>query len=82
MDRGLKFRGDCTIFEAKTNALISCADTAQLICGFVFALAKIRFSDDAAHYESRVVQLAIFLTEKLKKSYLFIYIALIQFDEF
>ena len=29
--------------EAKTKALISCAVTAQLICVFVFAYAKIRF---------------------------------------
>ena len=31
---------DCTIHEAKTKALISCAVTAQLICVFVFAYAK------------------------------------------
>ena len=35
---------DCTIFVAKTKALISCAVTAKLICGFVFAYAKSRFS--------------------------------------
>ena len=34
---------------AKTKALISCAVTVQLVCAFVFALAKIRFSHDAAH---------------------------------
>ena len=34
---------------AKTKALISCAVNAQLICVFVFALAKRRFSHDAAH---------------------------------
>ena len=34
---------------AKTKALISCAVTAQLICAFVFAKAKIWFSHDAAH---------------------------------
>ena len=32
----------------KTNALISCPVTAQLICAFVFAFAKSRFSHDAA----------------------------------
>ena len=32
----------------KTKALISCAVTAQLICNFVFAYAKIWFSHDAA----------------------------------
>ena len=30
-------------------ALISCAVTAQLICGFVYAYTKSRFSYDAAH---------------------------------
>ena len=40
---------DCTIRVAKTKALISCAVTAQLICVFVFAYAKIRFSHVAAH---------------------------------
>ena len=41
---------DCTIRVAKTKALISFALTAKLICVFVFAYAKSRFSDDAAHY--------------------------------
>ena len=40
---------DCTIYLAKTKALISCVVTAQLICSFVFAYAKSRFSHDAAH---------------------------------
>ena len=40
---------DCTIYEAKTKALISFAVTAKLICAFVFAYTKIRFSHDAAH---------------------------------
>ena len=39
----------CTIRVAKTKALISFAVTAKLICVFVFAYAKIRFSHDAAH---------------------------------
>ena len=39
---GLRKRRDCSIFVAE-NALISCADTAQLICAFVFAYAKIGF---------------------------------------
>ena len=38
----------CTIYVAKTKALISFAVTAHLICGFVFANAKSRFSYDAA----------------------------------
>ena len=40
---------DCTIRVAKTKALISFAVTAKLICVFVFAYAKIRFSHDEAH---------------------------------
>ena len=39
---------DCTICKAKTKALISCAVTAQLICVFVFAYAKSRFSHNKA----------------------------------
>ena len=38
---------DCTIYVAKTKALISCAATVQLI--FVFTYAKSRFSHDMAH---------------------------------
>ena len=34
---------------AKTKALVSFAVTAKLICVFVFAYAKSRFSHDAAH---------------------------------
>ena len=34
---------------AKTKALISLAVTAKLICVFVFAYAKSRFSHNAAH---------------------------------
>ena len=30
---------------------MSCKVTGQLICAFVFAYAKIRFSPDAAHFE-------------------------------
>ena len=37
---------------AKTKALISFAVTAKLICVFVFAYAKSRFSHDAAHVVS------------------------------
>ena len=43
---------DCRVLYiriAKTKALISCAVTAQLICVFVFAYAKIRFSHNEAH---------------------------------
>ena len=40
---------DCTIYVVKTKALISLVVTAKLICVFVFAYAKSRFSHDAAH---------------------------------
>ena len=40
---------DFTIYEVKTKALISCTVTAQLICAFVFAYARRRFSCDAAY---------------------------------
>ena len=46
---GFRKKRDCTICGEKTKALISCTDTAQLICVFVFAYAKRRFSHDAAH---------------------------------
>ena len=46
---GFRKYGDCSIRVAKTKALISFAVTAKLICVFVFAYAKIRFSHDAAH---------------------------------
>ena len=36
------------MYVAKTKALISFAVTAKLICVFVFAYAKSRFSNDAA----------------------------------
>ena len=39
---------DCTISVAKTKALISFAVTAKLICVFVFAYAKSRFSHNEA----------------------------------
>ena len=39
---------DCTIYVAKTKALINFAITAKLICVFVLAFAKSRFSHDAA----------------------------------
>ena len=40
---------DNTICEAKTNALISCAVTAKLICAFVFDYADCWFSNAVAH---------------------------------
>ena len=46
---GLRTKRNCTICVAKTKALISCAVTAQLICAFVFAWVRIRYSHDATH---------------------------------
>ena len=43
---------DCTIRVAKTKALISFAVTAKLICVFVFAYARKRFSHNEAHINS------------------------------
>ena len=37
------------IYAVKTKVLISCAVTVQMICAFVFAYAKCRFSYDLAH---------------------------------
>ena len=37
------------MYLAKAKALISFAVTAKLICVFVFAYSKSRFSHDAAH---------------------------------
>ena len=39
----------CSIYVVKTKALISWAVTMHLICAFVFAYTKIRFSNEAAH---------------------------------
>ena len=55
-DLDFRFRKlrDCTIYVAKTKALISFAVTAKLICVFVFAYAKHWFSHDAAHINTLV----------------------------
>ena len=47
-----KYRND-TIYVAKTKVLISCTVTIQLICAFVIAYAKSRFSRDVANILSR-----------------------------
>ena len=52
---------DCTICVAKTKALIRCAVTAQLICGFVFTYAKSRFS----HNEAQIMN--VFMQELITK---------------
>ena len=53
MARGLKFRiqkEEALYYQcSETKALISFAVTPKLICVFVFAYAKNRFSHDAAH---------------------------------
>ena len=51
---GFRKERKCTTKVAKTKALISFAATAKLICVFVFAYAKIRFSHVAAHIISFV----------------------------
>ena len=48
MARRFRKKRDCTIRVAKTKALISFAVTAKLICVFVFAYAKSRFSHNEA----------------------------------
>ena len=47
---GFRKLRDCTIHVAKTKARISFAVTTKLICVFVFAYAKSRFSRDAAQF--------------------------------
>ena len=52
MARGLKFwikKVEGLFYVAKTKTLISFAVTAKLICLFVFADAKSRFSQNEAH---------------------------------
>ena len=44
------------IYVVKTKVLISCAVTAQLICTFVFAYAKSRFSHDTAHIVCSIIK--------------------------
>ena len=64
---------DCTIRIAKTKALISFAVTAKLICVFVFAYAKSRFSHDEAHIEkvgfTRVYIVFLFLLQNIDCGY-------------
>ena len=40
------------MYVGKTKALISCTVIPQLICAFVFASVKSRFSLDIAHIET------------------------------
>ena len=40
----------------KTKVLISCVVSAQLICSFVFAYAKSRFSHEEAHMDKEIMR--------------------------
>ena len=60
--KGWKFR----IYVAKTKELISCAVTAQLICVFVFAYAKSRFSHDTAHCIILLIDIEMHLTFNIR----------------
>ena len=55
--KGLEVEVDIRV--AKTKALISFAVTAKLICAFVFAYAKSRFSHNEAHIVTVVFLLAL-----------------------
>ena len=56
----------------KTKALISLAVTAKLICVYVFAYAKSRFSHDAAHIQFMYMCVLCYL------SFLFEEVSLVQ----
>ena len=53
---GFRKKRDCTLYVAKTKALIICTVTAHLICGFVFAYAKYRFSYDTIQISLRMTK--------------------------
>ena len=63
---GFRKKRGCTIYETKTKGLISCAVTAQLICGFVFAYAKGQISHDTAHIDILFRSVNSFFTVNLK----------------
>ena len=55
---------DCTISVAKTKTLVSFAATAKLICVFVFAYAKGRFSHNEAHFiTTKMIHLKVYVTK-------------------
>ena len=54
---GFRKKRYCAIYVANTKTLISCTVTAQLICAFVFAYAKIRFSHNEAHISGGLIWL-------------------------
>ena len=63
---------DCTIYVAKTKALISFAVTVKLICVFVFAYAKSRFSHDEAHLALSHFAVTLCLRSSLEGKTIFI----------
>ena len=67
---------DFTIHVAKTKALISFAVTARLICVFVFAYAKIRFSHVAAQIKQGV-QLRMVLVDSFFDFFFYHYFGLL-----
>ena len=54
----------CTIYVAKTNSLISCEITVQLICTFVFVCSNSRFSHVAAHMSHVMRKPTFYICEK------------------
>ena len=74
MAKGLKFEYmDCTILVTKKK------DTVKLICSFVFAYAKTRFSHDAAHITQLIYTLSLLFrlsivvrVEKVDLYYIFV----------
>ena len=48
---------NCTIYIVETKALISCAVSVQLICVSVLPYTKSRFSPEAAHLSSRILDM-------------------------
>ena len=58
------------MYVVKTKALISCPLTMQLICAFVFAYAKSRFSHDPTHYNC--VSFSIIATALMGTSLIFV----------
>ena len=61
---------------ATTKALISCAVTAQLICAFVFAKAKIWFSHNAAQMVSAAVYITDFMVGNMVMQHAFYFMCL------
>ena len=59
---------NCTSYVAKTKALISFTVTAKLICVFVFAYAKSRFSHDTAHRIHKIFKMACICQNKFHEN--------------